>query len=60
MDVTERRNAMAHFANMTLDLWLFTGTFAMGYRRAPMQISDIASGALIILLAALSLSDDPS
>ena len=48
-----------HFANMTLGLWLITGAFALGYRSAPLQVSDIASGALIILLAALSLSRRP-
>jgi uncharacterized membrane protein len=48
-----------HFANMTLGLWLISSAFALGYRSRPLQVSDIASGALVILLAALSLSDRP-
>jgi len=45
-----------HFANMTLGLWLITSAFALGYRSTALQVSDVASGALVILLAALSLS----
>ena len=48
-----------HFANMTLGLWLITSAFALGYRSRPLQVSDVASGALVILLAALSLSRRP-
>ncbi|MEO6192967.1 MAG: vitamin K epoxide reductase family protein [Thermoanaerobaculia bacterium] len=48
-----------HFANMTLGLWLISSAFALGYRSAALQVSDVASGALVILLAALSLSRRP-
>ena len=47
-----------HFANMTLGLWLITGAFALGLSRA-LQASDVVSGALVILLAGLSLSRRP-
>jgi nucleoside-diphosphate-sugar epimerase/uncharacterized membrane protein len=46
----------AHFVNMTLGLWLITSAFALGYRSTALQVSDVASGTLVILLAALSLS----
>ncbi|MEO8198679.1 MAG: vitamin K epoxide reductase family protein, partial [Thermoanaerobaculia bacterium] len=48
-----------HFANMTLGLWLITGAFALGLRSSALQVSDVASGVLVILLAALSLSHRP-
>ena len=48
-----------HFANMTLGLWLITSAFAVGLRSPGLQVSDVASGALVILLAALSLSRRP-
>jgi nucleoside-diphosphate-sugar epimerase/uncharacterized membrane protein len=48
-----------HFANMTLGLWLITGAFALGLRSSALQVSDVASGALVILLAVLSLSRRP-
>lgn len=50
--------AWPHFANMTLGLWLITGAFALGLSRA-LQVSDVASGVLVILLSALSLSRRP-
>ena len=46
----------AHFANMTLGLWLVTGIFALEYRNAALQVSDAVSGALVIVLAIVSLS----
>jgi uncharacterized membrane protein len=46
----------AHFANMVIGLWLITGVFALGYRSAALQMSDAVSGALVIVLAILSLS----
>ena len=49
----------AHFANMTLGLWLITGIFALGYRSTALQASDAVSGALVIVLAALSFSRRP-
>ena len=45
-----------HFANMILGLWLVTGVFALGYRSAALQVSDAVSGALVIVLAILSVS----
>lgn len=45
-----------HFANMILGLWLITNTFALGYRSGPLQVSDIVSGVLVIVLAILSVS----
>jgi len=44
-----------HFANMALGLWLITSAFALGDRSRALQGSDVASGALVILLAILSL-----
>ena len=49
----------AHFANMTIGLWLATGIFALEYRSAALQVSDAVSGALVIVLAILSLSHRP-
>ena len=47
----------AHFANMVLGLWLMTGVFALEYRGSTaLQASDAVSGALVIVLAILSLS----
>ena len=51
--------AWPHFANMTVGLWLITSAFALGYRSAALQVSDVASGALVLVLAALSLSRRP-
>ena len=48
-----------HFANMTLGLWLITSAFALGYRSTALQVSDVASGTLVILFAALSLAGRP-
>ena len=48
-----------HFANMTLGLWLITSAFALGYGSKGLQVSDVVTGALVILLAALSLSRRP-
>ncbi|MEP7344218.1 MAG: vitamin K epoxide reductase family protein [Gemmatimonadaceae bacterium] len=48
-----------HFANMVLGLWLMTGVFTLDYRSAALVASDVASGALVILFAILSLSHRP-
>ncbi|MHB8442399.1 MAG: vitamin K epoxide reductase family protein [Candidatus Tyrphobacter sp.] len=48
-----------HFANMVLGVWLITGILALGYRSTALQVSDVISGALIIVLAVLSLSKRP-
>lgn len=47
------------FANMVLGLWLITSAFALGYRSTALQVSDIVSGTLVILLAVLSLARAP-
>jgi uncharacterized membrane protein len=43
---------------MTLGLWLITGAFALGLSRA-VQVSDLVSGTLVVVFAALSLSQRP-
>jgi uncharacterized membrane protein len=48
-----------HFANMILGVWLITTAFALGLRSTGMQVSDIASGAVVIVLAILSLAGRP-
>lgn len=47
------------FANMVLGLWLITSAFALGYHSTAIQVSDMISGVLVILLAALTLSQTP-
>lgn len=47
------------FANLVLGLWLITGAFALGYRSTALQVSDVVSGSLVMLLAGLSLSRAP-
>jgi uncharacterized membrane protein len=49
-----------HFANMVLGLWLITGAFALDYQSSALVVSDIASGALVIVLAILSVTGRPS
>jgi len=44
---------------MILGVWLITSAFALAYRSPRLQVSDVASGTLVILLAALSLSRRP-
>ncbi|CAN5893125.1 hypothetical protein BH11GEM2_BH11GEM2_35870 [soil metagenome] len=48
-----------HFANMVLGLWLITSVFALDYRSRALEVSDVVSGALVIVLAILSLSQRP-
>jgi nucleoside-diphosphate-sugar epimerase/uncharacterized membrane protein len=48
-----------HFANMALGFWLITSAFALAYGSRPLQVNDVVSGGLVILLAALSLSNRP-
>jgi len=45
-----------HFANMVVGVWLATHVFTLDYRSAALQASDAVSGALVIVLAILSLS----
>ena len=49
----------AHFANMSLGFWLIASAFALGLRSDGLQISDVASGAAVILLSILSVSRSP-
>ena len=49
----------AHFANMSLGFWLISGAFALGLRSPGLQVSDVASGTLVIFLAILSLGRSP-
>lgn len=44
---------------MALGVWLITSAFALGYESRALQVSDVASGGLVILLAGLSLSRRP-
>ncbi len=55
----QQRGQWAHFANMILGLWLMTGIFALEYHSTALQVSDFVSGALVIVLAMLSLSSRP-
>lgn len=48
-----------HFANMMLGVWLIAGAFAFGLRSTVLQASDVASGALVIILAIVSLRGGP-
>ena len=57
------QNAMAHggliwphVANLSLGLWLMTGAAAMGSPSWGLRLSDLASGAVVVLLALLALS----
>ena len=45
-----------HGINMLLGAWLVASPFMMEYRSVPLEWSDMASGALIFALSALSLS----
>ncbi len=56
MTMAHGETVWPHFANMVLGLWLVTGVFALGYRSAALQVSDVVSGALVIVLAILSVS----
>jgi len=49
-----------HFANMALGLWLMTTVFSVEFRSTALQMSDAASGFLVIILAISSLSKRPS
>ena len=51
-----RQNLWAHFLNMGMGTWLMTSPPILGYQDQAMIISDMISGALVFLLAALSLS----
>ena len=48
-----------HVANMSLGLWLMTGAAAMGSPSWGLRVSDFASGALVLVLALLSVSSRP-
>lgn len=48
-----------HVANMSLGLWLMTGAAAMGSPGGGLRLSDLTSGALVFVLALLSVSSRP-
>jgi hypothetical protein len=48
-----------NFTVMALGLWLISSPFMFGYQRRPMTWSDVASGALLLLLGAYSLRPTP-
>jgi nucleoside-diphosphate-sugar epimerase len=50
------QNLWAHFLNLGLGLWLIASPPILGYPDWPMTLSDLASGALILLFSTLSLS----
>lgn len=50
------RNLWAHFLNIALGAWLITSPSTLGYATGGMVYSDIASGLLLMVLAAISLS----
>jgi uncharacterized membrane protein len=54
-----QRTVWPHFANMILGVWLISGAFALGLQSPGLQASDIISGALVILLAILSVAGSP-
>lgn len=51
-----RQNLWAYFLNMAMGTWLMTSPPILGYQNQAMVISDLVSGALVFLFAALSLS----
>lgn len=50
------QNLWAHFLNLGLGLWLISSPSILGYPDWPMTLSDMASGALVMLFSLLSLS----
>lgn len=48
-----------HYANMTLGLWLITGAFGLALQSPGLQVSNVVSGTLVILLAILSVAGTP-
>ncbi len=51
-----RQNLWAHFLNMSMGTWLMTSPPILGYQDQAMVVNDLVSGALVFVLAALSLS----
>ena len=57
MERVRRDTLWAHFVVILLGVWLISSPFALGFRsESAMTVSDIASGVLVILFGALSLS----
>jgi nucleoside-diphosphate-sugar epimerase/uncharacterized membrane protein len=50
------QNLWAHFLNLGFGLWLIASPSILGYPDWPMTLSDMASGALVMLFSLLSLS----
>src|SRR5947208_11573883 len=51
-----KKNLWVHFAAMSLGAWLLGSPLSFGYSGHTLARSDVASGALIITLAALSVN----
>lgn len=56
MTMDHEATVWPHFANMVLGVWLITNVFALGYGSRALQVSDVISGALVVVLAILSVS----
>jgi nucleoside-diphosphate-sugar epimerase len=57
MESARHKTLWAHFVVILLGVWLISSPFALGFSgEAGMTVSDVASGALIVLFGALSLS----
>ncbi len=56
MTMSHENVVWPHFANMILGVWLVTSVFALEYRSSALQVSDVVSGILVIVLAILSVS----
>ncbi|MGK2962108.1 MAG: SPW repeat domain-containing protein [Gemmatimonadaceae bacterium] len=60
MDMSHKTGTIwPHFANMALGFWLITSAFALAYDSRQLQVNDVVTGGLVILLAGLSLSNRP-
>ncbi len=53
-----RKTLWVHFTSMALGAWLIASPATFGYPGGPLTISDLVSGAVIIIFAALSFSPD--
>ena len=54
-----RLGAREDTITIALGFWLITSAFALAYGSKALQVNDVVSGSLVILLAALSLSSRP-
>lgn len=51
-----KKTLWVHFAAMTLGAWLLASPVSFGYPSGPMAWSDVVSGSLIVVMAALSVN----